>query len=89
MDIGQRVVTTGALLVSGLVARKVLDVGWKAVTGHEPPQDPDDPGVKMWEVVVFAAVSGALVGLTRQLATRSAAKWYGGSAAKEMQKQAS
>ena len=89
MDIGQRVVTTGALLVSGLVARKVLDVGWKAVTGHEPPQDPDDPGVKMWEVVIFAAVSGALVGLTRQLATRSAAKWYGGSAAKEMQKQAS
>ncbi len=89
MDIGQRVVTTGALLVSGLVARKVLDVGWKAVTGHEPPQDPDDPGVKMWEVVVFAAVSGALVGLSRQLATRTAAKWYGGPAAKEMQKKAS
>ncbi|KAE8762986.1 DUF4235 domain-containing protein [Georgenia thermotolerans] len=89
MDIGQRVVTTGALLVSGLVARKVLDVGWKAVTGHQPPQDPDDPGVKMWEVVIFAALSGALVGLTRQLAMRGVAKRFSGPAAKEAQQKAS
>ncbi|WP_448073723.1 DUF4235 domain-containing protein [Georgenia yuyongxinii] len=88
MDIGYRIVSTGALLLAGVVTHKVLDLGWRAVTGHEPPQDPDDPGVKMWEVITFAAVSGALVGLSRQLALRGAAKWYGGPAAKEIQKKA-
>jgi hypothetical protein len=88
MDIRYKVVSTGALLLAGLITHKVLDIGWKAVTGNEPPKDPDDVGVKMWEVITFAAVSGALVGLTRQLALRGAAKWYGGPAAKEIQKNA-
>ncbi|MFH5821661.1 DUF4235 domain-containing protein [Georgenia sp. AZ-5] len=88
MEMGYRVVSTGALLVAGLVTNKVLDLGWKAVTGHEPPHDPDDPGVKLWEVLTFAAVSGALVGLTRQLAVRGASKWYRGPGAQDVKRNA-
>ena len=50
-----------------------------AVTGHEPPSDdPDGPTVSLTEIFVFAAVSGAVIGISRQLAQAGAAKWYGG-----------
>ncbi|MFD1506201.1 DUF4235 domain-containing protein [Georgenia yuyongxinii] len=88
MDIRYNMVNAGALLLAGLVTDRALKLGWKALTGHEPPQDPDDPGVKMWEVVTFAAVSGALVGLSRQLALRGASKWYSGPAAKQIDRRA-
>lgn len=76
MDIGWKVVSGGSAVVAGLVANKLLNVGWKVVTGHEPPKDDED--VHLAEVVVFAAVSGAVVAAARQLALRGAAKWYGG-----------
>ncbi|HLT83344.1 MAG TPA: DUF4235 domain-containing protein [Phototrophicaceae bacterium] len=79
MDIGWKIVSAGSAVVAGLLANKVLDVGWKLVTGHNPPGDDDnDPAVSLTEIVVFAAVSGAVVGLARQLAQTGAAKWYGG-----------
>jgi hypothetical protein len=79
MDIGWKIVSTGSAVVAGLLANKLLDLGWKAVTGHEPPgDDHDDPAVSITEIVVFAAVSGAVIGLSRQLAQVGAAKWYGG-----------
>ena len=88
MDIGWRAVSGGSFLLAGLLTNKILDVGWKAVTGHEPPHDPDDPGVALWEVLTFAVVSGALVGLTRQLALRGASKFYGGPGAGQIKKNA-
>ncbi|PYF99081.1 Protein of unknown function [Georgenia satyanarayanai] len=79
MDIGWKIVSTGSAVLAGLLANKLLDIGWKAVTGHEPPgEGNDDPAVSLTEVVVFAAVSGAVIGLSRQLAQAGAAKWYGG-----------
>lgn len=78
MDIGWKIVSTGSAVLAGLLANKLLDVGWKAVTGHNPPGDDDDPAVSLTEVIVFAAVSGAVIGLSRQLAQTGAAKWYGG-----------
>ncbi len=79
MDIGWKIVSAGSAVVAGLLANKLIDIGWKVVTGHEPPSDdPNDPTVSITEIVVFAAVSGAVVGLSRQLAQAGAAKWYGG-----------
>ena len=79
MDIGWKIVSAGSAVVAGLAANKLLDIGWKAITGHEPPgDDPNDPTISFVEIVVFAAVSGAVVGITRQLAQAGAAKWYGG-----------
>lgn len=77
MDIGWKIVSTGAGAVAGIAANKILQKGWVAVTGHEPPQAVDgDDSVSLAEIVIFSAVSGAVIGLIRQLATRQAAKWY-------------
>ncbi|MDO4607141.1 MAG: DUF4235 domain-containing protein [Bowdeniella nasicola] len=78
MDIGWKIVSAGSMAVAGMVASKVVNVGWKAITGHNPPEDPEDPGVRMAEVLTFALISGALMGLSRQLALTGASRWYGG-----------
>ena len=67
-------------LVSALgaaaVARKVLDTSWRAATGKEPPANPADPDVDLWEAVAWAALSGTLVAIARMLASRKAANYY-------------
>lgn len=76
MDIGWKIVSTGTALLAGLAATKVLDLGWKVVTGHEPPKDDGQAGLR--EAIVFAAVSGAVAAAARHFAMRGATKWYGG-----------
>ena len=67
-------------LVSALgaaaVAKKGLDSTWKAATGKNPPENPADPDVDLWEAVMWAAISGTLVALARMLAQRRAAGYY-------------
>ena len=58
------------------VAKKGLNTSWKAATGKNPPANPADPDVDLWEAVLWAAVSGTAVELARMLATRQAAKYY-------------
>jgi hypothetical protein len=67
-------------LVSALgaaaVARKVIDKGWKATTGKNPPENPADPDVATGEAVAWAVVTGALIALARMFAQRRAAGYY-------------
>ncbi|KRA37271.1 MULTISPECIES: DUF4235 domain-containing protein [unclassified Nocardioides] len=67
-------------LVSALgaaaVAKKGLDTGWKAATGKNPPVNPADPDVNVWEAVAWAAASGTFVALAKMLAQRRAAGYY-------------
>ena len=67
-------------LVSALgaaaLAKKALDAGWKTATGKQPPENPADPDVDVWEAVTWAAVSGTFVALARMLAQRRAAGYY-------------
>ncbi|MGC0251902.1 DUF4235 domain-containing protein [Pseudactinotalea sp. Z1748] len=71
----ERVVTAVATIVAGLVANKVLGTAWKSVTGHEPPTDDKDGSMPIAEIVLFAAISSALVALVRAYASRGAHKW--------------
>jgi hypothetical protein len=67
-------------LVSALgaaaIAKKAVNTSWRAATGKEPPANPADPGVDIWEAVAWAAFSGTLVALARMLAGRKAANYY-------------
>lgn len=67
-------------LVSALgaatVAKKGLNTTWRAATGKNPPANPADPDVALWEAVAWAATSGTFVALARMLATRRAANYY-------------
>lgn len=77
MDVGWKVLSTGSGILAGIAAHKVLDLVWKASTGHGPPDVEDTDAQDLIEIVLFAAVSGAVVGLTRQLFMRGAKKMYG------------
>lgn len=76
MDIRRKLIVGGALALAGMAANKVLSIGWKAVTGHEPPEEVDEPVDTLGELLVFAAVSGVVVALTRQVALRGANRFF-------------
>ncbi|GAA3651184.1 hypothetical protein GCM10022237_08710 [Nocardioides ginsengisoli] len=65
-----------AALGAAAVAKKGLDTGWRAATGKQPPANPADPDVDVWEAVAWAAASGTLVALAKMLAQRRAAGYY-------------
>ncbi|KRB75878.1 hypothetical protein ASE01_12540 [Nocardioides sp. Root190] len=65
-----------AALGAAAVAKKALDGSWKAATGKQPPTNPADPDVDVWEAVAWAAASGTFVALAKMLAQRRAAGYY-------------
>ncbi|CUR54775.1 conserved exported hypothetical protein [metagenome] len=69
-------------LLAAAVAKKAVTSTWKVTTGKQPPANPADPDVDLWEAVAWAAFSGTLVALARMLATRKAATYYAKSTGK-------
>lgn len=69
-----KIVTTLAVMAAGFAATKALDLVWRSVTGHKPPTN-DDQESSVREIVIFAAVSGALAALARAGATKAAARY--------------
>jgi Protein of unknown function (DUF4235) len=65
-----------AALGAAALAKKALNTSWRAATGKNPPANPADPDVDLWEAVLWAAVSGTFVGIARMLASRKAADYY-------------
>jgi hypothetical protein len=70
------VFSLGAALGAAALAKKTLNTSWKAATGKNPPANPADPDVDVWEAVAWATVSGTFIALARMLATRKAAHYY-------------
>lgn len=70
------VLSLASALGAAAVAKKGLNASWKAATGKNPPANPADPDVDVWEAVGWAAVSGTLIALARMFATRQAARVY-------------
>jgi hypothetical protein len=70
------IVSLVAALGAAAIAKKGLNTSWKAATGKNPPANPADPDVDVWEAVLWATISGTAVGLARMLATRRAAIYY-------------
>ena len=68
---------TGVIAAIGAAwaAQKILASAWKAATGHTPPKPEDEGDVRFAEILVAAAISGAIVALFRVLATRGTAKY--------------
>ena len=65
-----------AAVGAAAVAKKALNTTWRATTGKNPPANPADPDVRMGEAVMWAALSGTLIGVARMLAARRAAGYY-------------
>lgn len=74
-----KVYTAGSALgaiAAAAVAKKVLTTSWRAATGKNPPANPADPDVELWEAVAWAAASGTIIAIARMLAARKAAEYY-------------
>ena len=65
-----------AALAAAAVAKKALNTSWRAATGKNPPANPADPDVSIGEAVMWATVSGTLIGVARMLAARRTAHYY-------------
>ncbi|WGL53961.1 DUF4235 domain-containing protein [Nocardioides sp. BP30] len=67
-------------LISGLVAARGANIAlnkfWKTSTKRNPPANPADPDVELWEAVAWSALTGATVALVRMFAQRRAARYY-------------
>jgi hypothetical protein len=74
------IMRTGATEGADMVARRVANTGWTAVTGKRPPGHPGSPDASWPTAIGWAAASGALIGVARLLATRKVAAYYTKSA---------
>ena len=70
---GGKVVSMAAAFVAANLARRVITVAWKRVTGNEPPTDPHDPDVALKEALGWSVVIGVGMEAARLLATRAVA----------------
>jgi hypothetical protein len=59
---------------AAFAARKLINLVWKQVTGHEPPEHPEDPQVALSEALLFGVLLGAGVQVARLLATRATSR---------------
>ena len=69
-----RAVGTFAALAAAMVTRKLVTVGWKKVTGKEPPSDPHDPQVHFGEALGWAVLLGVTMETARVVAQRAATR---------------
>ena len=66
-----KLVGAGAAVGAAWAAQKLLDRAWVAASGHEPPAaESQDDDISLREVLLAAAITGAVVALARALATR-------------------
>ncbi len=70
-----RILGAGSAVVAGLLAGKLVDAIW-AKSGHDKAVDPGNPEVPLRQAVLYAALTGLVVGVTRAIATRKAAQLY-------------
>lgn len=66
-----RAIGMASSFVAGSLARKAITLGWKRITGKEPPTDPEDPDVALMEALAWSLVVGVGVEVARLLITRA------------------
>ena len=71
-----KVLGSGSAVLAAALAEHGLRAAWRAATGAEPPDIPEDPDTRIGEAVAWAVLSGAVIGLARLAATRRAAAYY-------------
>ena len=71
-----KVLALGSSILGAKIARGVVNTGWNKTKGSEPPRNAASPDVQWGEALLFAAVSGAVVGVARSVMQRQAANVY-------------
>ena len=71
-----KVLATLSAIVAAAAADRALTLIWRGATGDKPPTVPEDPETTWVEAASWAALSGAVMGVARMMATRRAAAYY-------------
>lgn len=71
-----KVMTLGGTLVATKVANTVVSKGWRVVTGKPVPVKENYEKDETRDIIVFTALSAALVATLRTLAERGAVNYY-------------
>jgi hypothetical protein len=71
-----KVMSLGATVAATKVANTVVSKGWRAVTGKPVPVKENYEQDQTRDIVVFTALSAALVATLRTLAERGAVNYY-------------
>lgn len=77
-DMGWKIASAGAMGLSALVAGKVVEGGWKLVTGHDVPHEDDDE-VALAPLLAFAALSAVAVALAQRFTMKRAKRFVASS----------
>jgi hypothetical protein len=67
-----RALKQAAGLLAVLAAQKVARIGWRRVTGAEPPASPDDQQIPLGQAVAWTLLLGAAATTARMIAIRYA-----------------
>ena len=59
-------------LIAVLAAQKVMRVGWRRITGKEPPGSSDDQQIPLGQAVAWTLLLGAAIATARMFAVRYA-----------------
>jgi hypothetical protein len=71
-----RLAVTLVVIGAGMLARSALERGWSRALDKSPPSEKSNEDAELGEVVSWALLSGALVGLARSLARRGASSGF-------------
>jgi hypothetical protein len=66
-------VATAAAVGAAAVSKSLVERTWRAAFGSEPPGNPAHQDVSWRDALLWAVVTGAVVGLVRLVAQRAAA----------------
>ena len=71
-----KILAAVSAVAAAQAADRTLTVIWRGATGNLPPTVPEDPETTWTEALAWAALSGAVMGVAKMLATRQAAQYY-------------
>ncbi len=75
-DYTEQLLTFAAAAGAAVLARHLLRAGWRTTLHREPPKNPASSSVDWQDALLWGAVSGALVGVTRIVSRRASTAAY-------------
>lgn len=71
-----RALDTSSALVGALLAPRISNLAWRAVSGRKPPSSSSHPEVSTKEAIAWAAIGGATVQIVRTVLRRGVSTYW-------------
>ncbi len=68
----EKLIATGITIGGGIVGAKLVEFGWKTITGHDAPKDLDDTEENLITALSFAVISAGISAIIRVVSKRGA-----------------